>query len=67
MRRMQHQGLAIAGHLQVAVRFLVNLAEMAKQRMHIMPAEILRNRMLEDPVKGAQMRTGKCGRVFHII
>jgi hypothetical protein len=54
---MQHDGLAIAGHFQVAVRFWLNLTKMAKQRINIMPLQIVRNRMLEDGIVGAQMRT----------
>ena len=58
MRRMQHDSLAIAGHFQVAVRFLLDLTKMAKQRINVMPLQIVRNRMLKDRIVGAQMRTG---------
>ena len=62
MRRMQNQGLAVARHLQVAVRFLFNLTEMAKQSMNVMPPQIVRDWMLEDRIVGAQMRTVECWR-----
>lgn len=56
---MEHQGLTIPGQLGVAVVFDLHGAEVAKQLEDIVPAEIVRNRMLKDRVVGAQVRTGE--------
>jgi hypothetical protein len=56
---MQDQGLTIPGQLGVAIVFHFHGAEVAKQREDIVPPEIVRNRMLENRVVGAQVRTGE--------
>jgi len=58
-RRMQDQGLPVARDLEVAVGFLIDLTELAKHGVDVVPSKIMRDRMLEDGFVGAQMRASK--------
>jgi hypothetical protein len=53
--RMEEQALPVARHLQIAVGLGFNLSDMAKQRMNIVPRQVMRDRMLENRVVGAQV------------
>jgi hypothetical protein len=64
---MQNQVLSVARHLQVAIRFLDNATELSEQGVDVVPFEIVRERMLKDPVVGAELRAGEMGDCFHGI
>jgi hypothetical protein len=40
-RRVEQENLPVAGHLQIAVGFHLDLAEVPQQGMHLAPAEIV--------------------------
>ena len=65
--RRQNQRLPVACHLEVAIGFLDDLAKLAQESVNIVPTQIVGDRMLEDCLVGAQVRTsefrGRCHRI----
>jgi hypothetical protein len=54
-RRMEHQRLAVARDFQISVRLFVDPTDVPEERVHLVPAEVVRERMLEDRLIGPQM------------
>lgn len=64
---VQDQDLPVARDLQVAVGLFLNLSYVSKQSVYFAPSQIVRERMLEDCLVGAQVRTGQLGRWRHLF
>ena len=62
---MQHQGLPVQRHLEVAVEFPFDTSQVTKEGVHVVPGQIVRNRVLEYGFVGAQMGTGEFGDGIH--
>ena len=62
----EDEDLPVIGDLEVAVGLFLDLTELAEQRVHVMPAQVVGNGMLENRVEGAQVRAGKRGRGRHV-
>jgi hypothetical protein len=59
--------LTVACHLEVTVGFLFGLTELAKQSVNVVPAQIMRDRMLKDRLLGGQVRVREARGWVHVI